>query len=156
MTERAKIIEVMARGILRGHGVETHASDEGWPDTLAHYRRMEAKHGESYTSARNLVTDSFRNATFALTAYESHLQASGMAVVDGGAPVFSFLMGEGPLDGRGFGDDPPVINGRKHHYWWRKHLRAVLTASPDWKSERPPASAKGVARSEQNPPEGAE
>ena len=43
-------------------------------------------------------------------------------------PVFAFLLGEGQLEGRGFGDEPPPHpSGRKAPYWWRKHLRAALS-----------------------------
>lgn len=42
-------------------------------------------------------------------------------------PVFAFLMGEGPLEGRHFGDDPPTNDkGRKTPYWWRTHLRTAI------------------------------
>jgi hypothetical protein len=38
--------------------------------------------------------------------------------------VVKFLLGERPLDGRWFGDDPPVTaSGMKRHYWWRTDLR---------------------------------
>lgn len=41
-------------------------------------------------------------------------------------PVFAFLMGEGELDGVWFGDP---LTGRRP-YWWRRHLKAALSASP--------------------------
>lgn len=34
--------------------------------------------------------------------------------------VFRFLLGEGPLDGVWYGDDPPK---GQHRFWWRKELR---------------------------------
>ena len=37
--------------------------------------------------------------------------------------VAAFLLGEGELDGVGFGDPHPTERG---NYWWRKHLRAAL------------------------------
>jgi hypothetical protein len=40
-------------------------------------------------------------------------------------PIFAYLLGEGQLEGRSFGDDPPVLTGHKAPYWWRKHLRAL-------------------------------
>lgn len=45
-------------------------------------------------------------------------------------PVFSFLLGEGQLLGKSFGDRAP--DGERGMFWWRSHLRAAL--------------AKGVAR----------
>lgn len=83
--------------------------------------------------ARALLSSSAAASGVAGEARDKALEEAA-TVVDGRAPVFAFLMGVGLLDGRGFGDDPPVINGRKHHYWWRKHLRAVLAASPDGKA----------------------
>ena len=41
--------------------------------------------------------------------------------------VAAFLLGEGELDGVGFGDPHPTERG---NYWWRKHLRAAL-AQPE-------------------------
>lgn len=81
--------------------------------------------------------DAYEAAEQALTAYESHLQAEGMAVVpvaDARAPVFAFLLGEGPLDGRWFGDAPPVVGKYPRPYWWRKNLRETLSASPSIKA----------------------
>ena len=43
------------------------------------------------------------------------------------APVFQFLLGEGPLRGVEFGDRHPDERGA---YWWRKDLRAALAAQP--------------------------
>lgn len=41
--------------------------------------------------------------------------------------VVSFLLGEGSLDGKWFGDEPPLTaSGRKAPYWWRKNLRAAM------------------------------
>ena len=37
--------------------------------------------------------------------------------------VAAFLLGEGELDGVGFGDPHQTERG---NYWWRKHLRAAL------------------------------
>lgn len=40
--------------------------------------------------------------------------------------VVRFLLGEAPLDGRWFGDDPPTTpKGRPMPYWWRSHLRSA-------------------------------
>lgn len=40
--------------------------------------------------------------------------------------VVRFLLGEVPLDGRWFGDDPPKTKtGRPKPYWWRSELRPV-------------------------------
>ena len=46
-------------------------------------------------------------------------------------PVFAYLLGEGDLEGSGFGDDPPVdpIFRRRLPYWWRRHLREALAAT---------------------------
>ncbi|MCP1404468.1 hypothetical protein [Achromobacter insolitus] len=49
------------------------------------------------------------------------------AVRDAGHPVFAFLLGEGPLRGVEFGDRHPDERGA---YWWRKDLRAALSAQP--------------------------
>ena len=38
-------------------------------------------------------------------------------------PVFKFLLGEGELEGCGFGEKP---EGERGNYWWRKHLRKAL------------------------------
>jgi len=43
--------------------------------------------------------------------------------------VVKFLLGERPLDGRWFGDDPPVTaSGLKRRYWWRADLRRAHAA----------------------------
>ena len=40
--------------------------------------------------------------------------------------VVRFLLGEGQLDGRWFGDDPPTTaKGRPKPYWWRSYLRGA-------------------------------
>ena len=39
-------------------------------------------------------------------------------------PVFAFLLGEGQLNGYGFGDKNENERGT---FWWRKHLREALT-----------------------------
>lgn len=40
--------------------------------------------------------------------------------------VVRFLLGEAPLDGRWFGDDPPKMkSGRPRPFWWRAELRTV-------------------------------
>ena len=35
--------------------------------------------------------------------------------------VYKFLLGEGTLRGRWFGESPPIYRGRP--YWWRHFLR---------------------------------
>jgi hypothetical protein len=54
----------------------------------------------------------------------------GKVEVDRHHPVFAFLLGEGNLEGRGFGDEPPVDekSRRRIPFWWRKHLRDALSA----------------------------
>lgn len=47
--------------------------------------------------------------------------------MDNTAPVFKFLLGEGPLRGVEFGDRHPDERGA---FWWRKDLRAALAAQP--------------------------
>ena len=50
------------------------------------------------------------------------------------APVFQFLLGEGPLRGVHFGDRHPDERGA---YWWRKDLRAALSPTqPTEQGER--------------------
>jgi hypothetical protein len=40
--------------------------------------------------------------------------------------VVRFLLGEAPLDGRWFGDEPPKTKtGRPPPYWWRTELRSA-------------------------------
>ncbi len=60
------------------------------------------------------------------------LQASE-AVLDADHPVFTFLLGEGPLRGVEFGDRHPDERGA---YWWRKDLRAALSAQPGAQKEQ--------------------
>ncbi|QDJ44842.1 hypothetical protein [Bordetella hinzii] len=48
-------------------------------------------------------------------------------------PVFAFLLGEGPLHGVHFGDRHPSERGA---YWWRKDLRAALSAAQAEQGER--------------------
>lgn len=48
-------------------------------------------------------------------------------------PVFAFLLGEGPLHGVHFGDRHPSERGA---YWWRKDLRAALSAPQAEQGER--------------------
>lgn len=47
--------------------------------------------------------------------------------MDNIAPVFKFLLGEGPLRGVEFGDRHPDERGA---FWWRKDLRAARAAQP--------------------------
>ena len=49
------------------------------------------------------------------------------AVRDADHPVFAFLLGEGPLHGVHFGERAPGAVGK---WWWRKYLRAALSAQP--------------------------
>ncbi|OZI74543.1 hypothetical protein [Bordetella genomosp. 12] len=49
------------------------------------------------------------------------------AVRDADHPVFAFLLGEGPLHGVYFGERAPGAVGK---WWWRKYLRAALSAQP--------------------------
>ncbi|MFU1927540.1 hypothetical protein ACLQ9J_04325 [Bordetella hinzii] len=53
-------------------------------------------------------------------------------------PVFAFLLGEGPLHGVHFGDRHPSERGA---YWWRKDLRAALSAAQAEQGERDAALA---------------
>lgn len=55
------------------------------------------------------------------------------AVRDADHPVFTFLLGEGPLRGVEFGDRHPDERGA---YWWRKDLRAALSAQPGAQKEQ--------------------
>ncbi|WP_241134077.1 hypothetical protein [Achromobacter insuavis] len=48
-------------------------------------------------------------------------------------PVFAFLLGESPLHGVHFGDRHPSERGA---YWWRKDLRAALSAAQAEQGER--------------------
>ena len=48
-------------------------------------------------------------------------------------PVFAFLLGEGPLHDVHFGDRHPSERGA---YWWRKDLRAALSATQTEQGER--------------------
>lgn len=41
--------------------------------------------------------------------------------------IHTFLLGEGPLDGRWFGDEPPVVGRLRRPFWWRTNLRAALS-----------------------------
>lgn len=45
------------------------------------------------------------------------------------APVFAFLLGEGPLEGYWFGEHRPSGKSHPANFWWRKHLRAALHPS---------------------------
>ena len=77
MSEETGLIEQMARYLVRERGAAVVASDEHWPETAAHYRRMVKEHGDDYASARSLVNDAFRDARAALSA----ISAAGWAVV---------------------------------------------------------------------------
>ena len=77
---RDKIIEVMARALARGKNGSL-ASDKHWATEVDHFRRMIDTYGDDYKNCRSTITDAFRDAELALTAYESHLQAEGMTVV---------------------------------------------------------------------------
>lgn len=100
MTEREKIVEVMA----------TSARDHEWRGLNGPDWNAPGEKEYWLGMAEHLLTA---------------LEASGMAVVQNEqAPVFAFLLGEGPLDGTWFGEP------RKPTYWWRKYLRAALPASP--------------------------
>lgn len=46
------------------------------------------------------------------------------------APVFAFLLGEGPLEGYWFGEHRPSGKRYPANFWWRKHLRAARASSP--------------------------
>jgi len=75
MTDRSKIIEVMARGICRRRLDDNIVGDV------------------SEDEIRAYVDETWRlfesDASAALTAYESHLQAKGLAVVPGWQPIES-------------------------------------------------------------------
>lgn len=47
--------------------------------------------------------------------------------------VFSFLLGQGPLEGVWFGDKP---EGTRGAFWWRRHLRAALSTQAETVRER--------------------
>lgn len=51
--------------------------------------------------------------------------------------VVAFLLGEGVLDGMGFGDSDTA--NPKPRYWWRKHLRAAFATSPQLPVAEQPA-----------------
>lgn len=58
--------------------------------------------------------------------------------------VAAFLLGEGELDGVGFGDPYPTERG---NYWWRKHLRAALAQpEPEELGEVIPADEEQLKR----------
>ena len=38
----------------------------------------------------------------------------------------AFLRGEVSLDGRWFGNEGPIENGRRHNFWWRRYLPQLL------------------------------
>ena len=77
MSEETGLIEKMARHFVHTRGAEIVASDEEWSQTVAHYHRMVAEYGASYSDARSLVNDAFRDARAALSA----ISAAGWAVV---------------------------------------------------------------------------
>lgn len=44
--------------------------------------------------------------------------------------LVGFLLGENDYQGKGMGDEPPVIAGKyKARYWWRKLIRSEIQAS---------------------------
>ena len=53
-------------------------------------------------------------------------------------PVIKFLLGEGKLDGCGFGEFPDDGKWPKRRYWWRKALREA------WDTRTPQPDEKGV------------
>ncbi|WP_223306433.1 hypothetical protein [Achromobacter insolitus] len=69
----------------------------------------------------------------ALEAIENAAPQASEAVRDVNHPVFAFLLGEGPLRGVHFGDRHPDERGA---YWWRKDLRAALSAQPGAQKEQ--------------------
>ena len=71
----------------------------------------------------------------ALRAISAALSNKAEGEVDPNAPVFKYLLGEGPLDGYHFGEPHETERG---YLWWRKHLRAALTTD-------------GIARREERP-----
>lgn len=71
--------------------------------------------------------DEVRNTADALIALFDAAPQASEAVRDADHPVFTFLLGEGPLRGVEFGDRHPDERGA---YWWRKDLRAALSVQP--------------------------
>ena len=74
-------------------------------------------------------THKFENLQDAVAAWNTRARL-GKGEGDRHHPVFAFLLGEGNLEGRGFGDEPPVDDKtrRRIPFWWRKHLRDALSA----------------------------
>lgn len=69
-----------------------------------------------------------RTACAHIAGLSKLLLASGRRTsADLNHPVFAFLLGEGTLRGVEFGDRHPEERGA---YWWRKDLRAALSAQP--------------------------
>ena len=86
---------------------------------LAEFRKSGHPHTNEFIDADNkleaILRDNGADVARALIRMQEH-------------PVFAFLLGEAPLDGRWFGDKSPVSRGgRPMPYWWRSHLRAALS-----------------------------
>ncbi len=80
---------------------------------------------KEWTTEKN-VKEFPRTACAHIAELSKLLLASGRGT-DLNHPIFAFLLGEGPLRGVHFGDRHPDERGA---YWWRKDLRAALSAQP--------------------------
>jgi len=67
----------IARALVRSRGAGLTADDGNWPQEVAHYRELAAKHGDLYTGARSLITDAFRDARACL----AEIEQQGCAIV---------------------------------------------------------------------------
>ena len=73
--------------------------------------------------------DSERRAIEAWNTRSTQPPAVGVDVSDEMVEVVKFLLGEGPLRGAWFGEEPPDALGPMPRYWWRKDLSKTFAAA---------------------------
>ena len=96
----------------------------------------EAVRNQALEEAAEIAENSYADAHIRIRALKTQADKDGGDCAKGAgealAPVFQFLLGEGPLRGVEFGDRHPDERGA---YWWRKDLRAALAAQKQGDSD---------------------
>lgn len=151
-------------GIIHTHPTECPAdgfsigtADEGESVAAAWNRRAsptppttEGRESRAWMLAERIVSKVHMGSSLQMSPSElaevARALLSSPRVEDGNKlrEIHTFLLGEGPLDGRWFGDEPPVVGRLRRPFWWRTNLRAALSP-PDGDGKQEQARPSGSA-----------